>query len=211
MALANQQIVYERFSETEKLTIPELTQRVWDYAKEQDNQNLKLSDRTIRRSLETLVENGFLKTFGKRQQAVLYGKVSSSFIGSTDPQKMIPFSGELVTVEDFLHHVVEPDSDPLSLKVPMLKSEIQNHIRRRLAFVVLSSGETGLNDEVAKTKKELETFTREIEFLYKLLTAFVNSPVWYTQYRDGIGYEMRKVQQKDPDLFQLTIDFVKGG
>lgn len=204
--LSNQSQVYEAFADNEKLTITEVFERL--------NQNLsdatpKVSDRTIRRAIAALVKSGFLKPYGKQNNAMLYGKLSAAFTDAD--QKLINFGGELVSVEEFLREVVEPENNPLQKsKADLLNDEIKHHIRRRLAFVVITAGNVGFQDELKKVSRDLHGILGELQFVTNLLQNFMDSPVWYEQYRDKVGYGVRAMQQSDPDLYQLAMEYVRG-
>lgn len=208
-ALSNRSLVFEAFAENEKLTTPEVTQRVNEIAKKRDR--LPLSERTVRRSIEALVELGSLKVHGRQNNAVLYGKLSASF--ADEKERLINLSGELLSVEDFLKLVVAPDAHPLQKnpKLAVTSQDIEHHIRRRLAFVIWSAGNPGLNSQLDVVMRELHNVLKEYQHAANLIQTFLNSPVWYEQYRDKIGTAMRKVQEKNPDLFDLTDAYVKGG
>lgn len=204
--LANRSRVFEAFGEGEKLTINEVVERLNEEATPEN----KLSARTVRRSIENLVETGFLKLYGKQNNAMVYGKLSASFVDVDE--KIIPFGGQLVSIEDFLKMVVDPDSSPLQKsKVRVISNEVEHHIRRRLAFVIMSAGNPGMRDRLHKVQRELDNVLNELNYAAGILQGFINTPVWYEQYRDKIAPGLRKVQETDPDLFQLSAEYVKGG
>ena len=208
-ALSNRSLVFEAFAENEKLTTPEVAQRVNEMAKAREL--LPLSERTVRRSIESLVELGSLKVHGRQNNAILYGKLSASF--ADEKERLVNFGGEFLSVEDFLKLVVAPDMHPLqkSPKLAVTSTEIEHQIRRRLAFVIWSAGNPGLNGQLQNVMRELHNALAEYRHAANLLQAFLDSPVWYEQYRDKIGMAMRKVQEKNPELFDLTDAYVKGG
>lgn len=206
VALSNQSKVFEAFGENEKLTITEVVARL--------NENVKpheqLSDRTIRRSIEALVKSGFLKPYGKANNAMTYGKLSASFVDTNE--KLINFNGELVSIEDFLRLMVDPDSKPLQRgKNPILSDEVNHTIRRRLAGVVISAGNAGMHEYLQKVQRELFNVLADLNYTTGVLQAFMDSPVWYEQYRDKMAYGMRRVQENDADLIQLAYEYMNGG
>jgi hypothetical protein len=203
ISLSNQSAVYEKFHDHEKLTITEVTERLNDNAEPSD----KLSDRTIRRAIEQLTKNGHLKTYGKRNNATLYGRLSASY---TEPdQKLINFGGDLMTVGEFLHRIVDVGETPLQTKkYPVTSKRAEHDIRRRLAFVVWSAGNVGMNAQLQVIMKDLHTFLKEYEHVVNLLKNFLDSPLWYEQYRDKIGLAVREMQEKEPELFELTTQYI---
>lgn len=210
VAITNQSRIYELFGDDEKLTVKEVTERLFEKARISDDVTLKLTERTVRRTLDILVENGFIKPFGKDGNAQTYGKISASY--ETENMKLINLGGNLYTVEDFLRLVVDPENKPLQRgKVAMVSDQIEHAIQRRLAFVVLTAGNPGMNEKLKQTNGELHRFLKELNFTVNVLQTFVDSPVWYEQYRDQIGYQLRSVQKNDPDLFQLAVEYSRGG
>jgi DNA-binding Lrp family transcriptional regulator len=206
VGLSNQSVVYEAFGENEKLTITELSDRL----NENSTPETKVSDRTIRRSIDSLVKSGFLKPYGKQNNAMLYGKLSASF-AETD-EKLINFGGQLLTVEEFLREIVEPSNSPLQkTKLQIVSKEMEHEIRRRLAWAIATAGEPGMQEPLKKVSNELHKIMGEVAFVHDLLQSFLDSPVWYEQYRDKIAYGLRRLQENDPDLYQLTAEYVRGG
>lgn len=206
--LSNQSLVFEIFGDDEKLTVVEISERVNEKLKTEDP-NERLSASTIRRAIDSLVQSNFLRTYGRQNNATLYGKLSAAF--SEPDQKLINFGGELLSVEDFLRLTSDPSAKPLQLKFPVVSEQREHDIRRRLAFVIMSAGNLGYNDRLKHVEKELSNLQREFEYIANLLQGFLDGPVWYQQYRDRIGQSVRKVQEKDPDLFQLATEYMKGG
>lgn len=211
--LSNQSLVFEVFTDEDKLTVVEITERVNEKLKQanqhDDDEFTRLSESTVRRALDNLVKTNFLRTYGRLNNAMLYGKISAAY---ADPeQKLITFAGELITVEDFLTRVISPEEKPLQLKSSVLSRGREHDIRRRLAFVIMSAGELGLNERLAEVEVELKDIQAEFEYVANLLRTFLDSPVWYQQHRDRIGNNVREVQKKNPELLQLAFEYIKGG
>lgn len=207
IALRNRSLVLGVFGEGEKLTIREASERV----NESLPRDERLSGRTIRRCVDDLIKSAFLQQSGRENSAILYSRLSSIFTDSDE--KLVNFGGNLVTVKSFIQAMVGEDEAPLqrSPERRVLSMDIEHQIRRRLAFVLLSAGEPGMNDQLEKTRRALYKFLDEIKFIAAILENFVDSPVWFEQYRDKIAAMMRELQKEDPELFQKTIEYVKGG
>lgn len=203
--LANQSLVYEAFADNEKLTISELTWRI----NETRERHERISDQTIRRAIADLVRSGHIKPYGKQNNAQTYGRLSASISADAEKEKVIPFGGDLVSIEDFVRLLCEPDSSPLSLKVPLLGEEAQHSIRRTMVHVILTSGEVGTDDALKKSNRRLHNVIAELEYVLNTLQTFVNSPIWYPQYRERIAFALRRMQEKDAELFQLAEDYVR--
>lgn len=204
ISLLNQSRIYEAFGENEKLTINEVVERV----NENREPHEVLSNRTIRRAIEGLVNNGFIKPFGKANKAITYGRIGATYATADD--KLIKLGGELMSIEDFMRTIVEPTEKPLQKgKMPVVSEEMEHQIRRRLAFVVLTAGNVGMSDQLQKVSRELHNVLSAVDFVQNILQSFLNSPVWYEQYRDQMAYGVRNLQEKDPDLYQLAYDYVR--
>jgi hypothetical protein len=202
--LSNQSLTFEVFGDNEKLTVTEILERVNEKLKPK---NERIADSTLRRALEDLVDKGFLQTYGRQRNATLYGKQGATF--DDGGQRLIPFAGELKSVEDFLRIVSDPNRKPLSKNADLLAEKVQHTIRRKLASVVVSSMNPGYDESVKGLNRELHVVAESLRFTLNIIDSFLNSPVWYKQYRDQIAYAMRQLQEKDPELFQLVFDYIR--
>ena len=207
MKLSNQSLVYEAFDEGEKLTIAEATAKV----NSQVDLARQMSEQTVRRAIHGLVGLGHLKPFGRAGLAMTYGKLSTEMTAGNGEQELIPFAGSMETVETFLQIMTDPNGQPFKLKVPIMSEEISHAVRRTLVYVVLSSSEVGNTEALKVANRRLNNLVAELEYILGNLTAFVDSPVWYEQYRDQMGYALRRLQEKNPDLFKLAMDYKNGG
>lgn len=208
MKMTNQSLVYEAFDDEEKLTISEATLKI---NKQIEESYRRVSEQTVRRAINELVGLGHLKPFGKNGLAMTYGKLSTEMTAGNGEQELIPFSGSMTTVETFLQIMVDPNGQPFKLKVPILSEGISHAVRRTMVYVVLSSSEVGNTDALKVANQRLNNLINELRYILGNLEAFVDSPVWYEQYRDQMGYALRRLQEKDPDLFQLAMDYKNGG
>lgn len=202
--LANQSLVFEVFGEDEKLTIAEITGRV----NERLEGHEKLSDQTVRRAIKDLCTSGLLKPFGKSHNAQTYGKLSASFSAPED-EKLIPFAGEMVSVQEFMQVMTDPDLRPLTLKVPLIGDKRQHAIRRMMLYPIIMAHTSGIGDNLKSVSAQLYDVIDELEFTLNSLRNFVNSPIWYEQYRDRMARSLRFVMEKDPELFQLAVNYVR--
>lgn len=197
-ALSNQSLVYRAFGESEKLTIAEVEER------------LEMSDRTVRRAIKALVVSGHLKTYGMQNNARLYGRISAAYADSKD--KLVNFGGELVSIEDFVKAMVSPEEKPLQKgKTSFVSIEMEHHIRRRMAYVVITAGNAGLLEQLKKVNRELHGVLDNLKHIENILQNFMDSPIWFQQYRDELAFSLRRLQENEPDLFSLAQDYVKGG
>jgi hypothetical protein len=206
--LTNQSLVFESFGEDEKLTIAELTHRV--------NTKLpdvkRLSEQTVRRAVNDLVQMGHLKPYGKSYNAQTFGKLSAATSNGDTP--IIPYAGSsdgMSTVEEFLRVMTDPDLRPLKLKRNLIGEKQQHAIRRLMVFAILSAAESGHDETLKSANENLNEVLVDLQFAIDTIKSFVDSPIWYPQYRDRIAYAVRRVQEKDAELFQLAQDYVKGG
>jgi hypothetical protein len=212
VALSNQSFVYELFEEDSKLTIAQLHSLASEELKKKGQH--PFNERTIRRCVEDLTRLGFLKTYGRSPtNAVLYGRTTIGLTAEKDDDRtLINWAGELISVEDFVRRVSDPEINPfrLKLKANVISDEMTQALRQRLLYVILSAGSTGQDEQIKKALEGLHGVLDEVNYLQSVLTNFVNSPVWYAQYRDPIGFEVREMQRRDPELFKLAIDCMKG-
>ena len=210
LKLSNQSLVWEIFGDNEKLTIVEILDRVNDKLKAQtepDEKFVRMADSTLRRAIAELVDKGQLKPFGRQGNAALYGKPSAG-IGDAD-QQLIPFAGELKSVQEFLQIMTDPEGRPLTRKTSIIGEKTQQRIRRQLAFVVMSSGEPGHFQTVKELNVSLHDLSKDLAYIQNVIQSFLDSPVWYEQYRDQIAYALRKMQERDPEFYQLVIDYIR--
>lgn len=202
--LTNQSLVFEVFGDDEKLTIREIAYRV--------NENLpregKISEQTIRRAVTDLTNIGQLKAFGKVENAQTYGKLSASFTGKADDQ-LIPFGGNLISVEEFLKLLSDPELRPLKKQTNLLAEKSQHGIRRMMLFAILSAGEAGNDDALKKVNEQLHNAIGELQFALTAIEGFVNSAVWFPIYRDKIALAVREVVKNDPELYKLAMEYMR--
>jgi hypothetical protein len=210
VAMSNQSRVYAAFSDHEKLTIPEVAQRVNAIV---DGQEVKaLSEQTVRRSIQSLVKIGSLQKYGTKENAVLYGKVGMTS-GSED--EIISLAGNLLTVADFLRIIVDEEANPFPFVVKVqpenypISQEFQRKLRKRMASVVLTAVSPGFNDSLGAPASFLHKHIEELEHMIKVMRSFLDSPVWFAQYRDKIAAQIRQLQKDDIELFKLGVDYIK--
>lgn len=203
VGIENQELVYKLLEGGEKLTVSEIYEAI--------SKTQEINERTIRRAITALTKSGFVKEFGRRGNATLYGKVDSSFAGSQTGEELIPLAGNLVNVEDFLRLFADLSVDPFRVKHAVVSNKATQLMRKILLYVVMTSGETGHGDGLKTASKSLYEYAEELRYTLSLIEGFLNSPVWFQQYRDRVAYEVRRVQEKDPELFQLATDVVRNG
>jgi hypothetical protein len=209
LGLENQSFVFGLFGDGQKLTVND----VYEMAREAKTKagERPLNERTIRRALDGLQKAGFIITVGRQNNAILYGKQGTSAFEQAEGAELIPLAGELVSVEKFMRMFADPSLEPFKVKRDTLAVDAEQHMRQMLLFAIISSGSVGLDDKLKQASKLLHSYLAEVEYIQKVLKTFIDSPVWYEQYRDRIAYEVRRVQEKDPALYQLAIDAIKGG
>lgn len=170
-----------------------------------------LSDKTIRRCVKSLVRNGLIQEAGKKDNSFLYATLNADPTAG-NAGRMIPIGKDtLLSVEDFVRLFASPEMNPLAsdLKIPILTDEIQNFIRTRMLLPVVLSGMPGYEGQLKTTHANLLKIQGELQHVVAMLDSFNNSAVWYETYRDRIAFAMRRLQEKDPELFALTMDFIK--
>lgn len=202
--LTNQSLVFEAMGENEKLTITELTLRVNETKKSEH----RISEQTVRRAIGDLVKSGLIRQYEKKLNAATYGKLSASMSADAKTQ-LIPFAGQMVSVEQFIREITEPNAQPFRLKVNVLSEAINHAVRRTMLHTILTADGTGSNADLHNHARRLHNVVAELEFALANLKTFIDSPVWYEQYRDRIGYAVRKLIENDPDLYQLAVDYMK--
>jgi hypothetical protein len=104
-----------------------------------------------------------------------------------------------------------PDVNPFAanLKQELLAEGITNWLRTRMLLVVMTAGEAGFASQVEIVRSGMAKVQNELERLTSIVASFNDSAVWYAQYRDGIAYDIRRVQENNPDLFDISWAFVK--
>lgn len=208
--LANQSTVFECFGDNEKLAVSEIVARVnANQVDENGRAKLALGERTVRRALMDLEAKGFIRVYGRANNAVLYGKLSAAFADTDQNEKLIPYAGTLKSVGEYLELFADPEATPLVRKVNLLSRKAEHDIRKRMTYAVLMAGEPGVADQISRTQGDLTLLLNEVEFLYKVLQGFVNSPIWFEQYRDRMAYAIRDMQKKNPELFKLAVDYIQ--
>lgn len=207
LGVENQSFIYGLFADDTKYTVRDIYELA-RVAKQTENER-PLNERTIRRAIDALAKGAFIIEAGRKENAVLYSKRSTRM--TDDSQGLIPFAGELVSVEHFIELMVSPDLSPFKVKVEVANDEIKAIMRKQLAYAIITSGEAGHNDQLKKVMGNLEKIRAEFDHAAKALEGLLSSPIWYDQYRDGIGYQVRNMQKNNPELFQLAVDFIKGG
>lgn len=207
--LANQSLVFEVFEDDEKLSVAEVLARVNRNPPDMQRPSLRLGERTVRRALLALEAKGFLKVYGRQNNAIIYGKLTASFAQASANEELIPYAGGLQSVGDYLRLFADPDAKPLARKVNLLSPKAETDIRKRMTYAVLMAGEPGVSEQIKKTQDDLTLLLQEIEFIHNVLRGFVNSPIWFEQYRDRMAYAIREVQKEDPELFKLAVDYIQ--
>lgn len=199
--LSNQSIVFEVFGDNEKLMVTEIQERV--------NGKLapdKLSGNTVRRAISELEDKGFIQSFGRHHNARLYGKPSAG-IGDVK-QTLIPYSGELKTVVEFVHLMTDPNSRPLTRKTAVIGEKMQHRIRRQLLFAIITAGNPGYTSKLMDVNADLHLLADDLRFALSVIQNFLDSPVWYEHYRDQIAQGVQELQKSNPELFELAINYI---
>lgn len=171
-----------------------------------------VTERTVRRSVDRLIGEGFLTVAGKDGKTILYAAKSAMFVPDMDTaQKLLPFNGATLSVSDFLELLVNPESDPfaMDLKLQVLDVEFVEWLRKRFIYAVITAGDSGYNAQLMRQRESLMKLRAEIQRLADNLDKFVNSPVWYDHYRDRIAFNRREVEQSNPDLVQMARDYLQ--
>lgn len=203
-AARNQSDLYEVFNDTDKFTVTELTEKL-------RAKGIVMSDRTVRRSLDALIRRGSIKSYGRNRSAAIFGKVTLNFTTNPSKAQLINVGGNLVTVEEFLKMFADPEGSPLQKRTPILATDVEHMIRRILLYVVLTSNDTGMDESLAKQNANLNKVIEELDYLHNLLSNYVNSPVWFAQYRDNVGLALRETRKNNPELVALAVEYAKGG
>lgn len=202
--LTNQGFVFDAFGEGDKLTISEIANRVNEVLPDHE----KIHERTIRRTVESMVKLGFMSKFTKSGNATVYGRISTALTANDLSDEVVPLGDNLVTVEKFLRAIADPNARPLKRSQNILAEKSQHVIRRLMVFTILSAGESGHDPNLQQASNSLHAAIAELNYVQKMLKAFVDSPIWYPHYRDKLAAEVREVQRKDPELFQLAQDYM---
>lgn len=199
--MTNDSRVYEVMRKSHRpMTVSEISRELPD-----------IVEKTVRRAIESLRKNGFVVDAGRDNNSKLYMVAGMS--GGNAGDKLVPFGNEVMTVEAFIKLIASPDSNPFGsrLKTEPLSEKLQQILRQRMLFAVMSAGEGGFNSQLETVQEALTKVVEEMERLTEMVRVFTNSPVWYDHYRDPIALEVRELQKKDPELWKLAWDFVKSG
>lgn len=182
-----------------KLSIPDATEA---YA----SQFSRLAERTIRRAVISLYDKGFLIESGKFGKAMTY--VARDISAASDDKPMLSFAGSLMDVETFVSLFVSENSEPFKRNMNIMSQKHSHLLRRMVAFAVLSAGNSGAEEQLKNVNKTLRATLGELEHIKQIINGILDSPIWYEQYRDKIAYQLRRIEQKNPELIQLAQDFV---
>lgn len=205
---SNQSLVYGVFGEDEKLTVREVAERV-NLGLRENGPHERISEATVRRAVSDLEKLGSLKSYGRQNNAFLYGKPTAALFDSD--RKLIPYAGELKDVEDFIRIITNPKERPFTRNTAVMGEKMQHNVRRQLAYVVMSSIDAGFSQQVRDVNTTLHKLVEDLAYVHSVLEGFLNSPVWYPQYRDQMAVAVREMQKNDPELFQLALDYIKSG
>lgn len=204
LKLANQSLAFGAFRDNEKLSVLEITERV----NETLGPDEKLSERTIRRAVNELVSKKLLARYARERNAHVFG-VTASFAPSSIGSELIPLKDGLASVEDFVRAIADPAGRPLKRKQNLLAEKTQHAIRRLMLAAVFSAGESGHDSNLKQISATLYEAVDELKYVQKFIEAFLSSPIWYSQYRDGVALEIRELQRNNPELFQLAQEYMK--
>lgn len=206
IALSNERHIYNILNDSgSKLPVTEIYTRLALAGNQ-------LSDKTIRRALTKLKEGAFVQEYGKQNGAVMYGVSDLPGEKFREDRATINFGGTLVPLEDFVRMLSSFENDPFKLdfKSTVLSETQSLALRRRMLAVVITAGVPGYNEKLHGLAESLIKLQGELEYITKVIKSFTDSPVWYEQYRDGLAYQLRRLQEKDPDLYKIALDLVKG-
>lgn len=198
--MTNDSRVYEVINKARRpMTISEISAQLPD-----------IVEKTVRRAIESLKRNGFVIEAGRDNNAKLYAIAGAT---TNVGDRLVPFGNDVITVEAFVRLLASPDQNPFGsrLKTDPLSEKLQQILRQRMLFAVMSAGEQGFNAQLLTVQEALFKVVDEMERLTGIVKVFTNSPVWYEHYRDPIALEVRELQKSDPELWKLAWDFVKSG
>jgi hypothetical protein len=170
-----------------------------------------ITEKTVRRALKELRTNGFVVESGKTEGgSYLYQCADALPSFGEGNEKRVPLGGKFVSVKDFIEVMASPEINPFAadLKTEILTDDIAEWLRRRMLFVIMSSGEAGLNSHLNKVREQMLKVQGELDRLANIVRAFNDSAVWFEQYRDGIAFDARRMQEGKPELFQLAWDYI---
>ena len=202
LGVENEGIVFSVFEDDTKLTVSDVYELV--RAKKKLDGEPPLHDRTIRRALASLEKSGFIITAGKQNNSVLYAKQGTSFSSDPNGQQIIPLAGNLVTVTEFLRLFADLEVNPFKVKANVVSDRAALDIRRLMLFVVLTADSPGYNNQLKKVNRDLHAVLGEFEHAANTLRNFLNSPVWYEQYRERIAREVRQTDQTSPEIVKTA-------
>jgi hypothetical protein len=112
-------------------------------------------------------------------------------------------------VGEFVKLMSDPDLRPLKKSINLLSEKSQHGIRRMMLFAILSAGEAGNSEALKNVNTQLHTAIQDLEFALTQLRGFVDSAVWFEDYRDKIGLAVRELTKEDPELFKLAVEYMR--
>lgn len=170
-------------------------------------------EKTIRRCIASLVTKGFVVEAGRESGSTLFALIDNSYASGKSGERLIPQGDGLVNVETFLRSMSSTKTNPFgsSLKIETLSDEMAHFLRTRMLYAIVTATDPGFEAQLAKIHENLVKVEGEIEKILIFLKKFNNSPIWHPQYRDRFSFELRKVQEEDPELYKLVMDYVKSG
>lgn len=170
-------------------------------------------EKTIRRAIASLVSKGFVVEAGRESGSTLFALVDDSYASGKSGERLIPQGDGVVTVETFLRSMSSTKTNPFgsSLKIETLSTEMTHFLRTRMLYAVVTATDPGFEEQLNKIHDNLQKIEGEMEKVLNFIRKFNLSPIWHPQYRDRFAYELRKVQEEDPELYRLVMDYVKSG
>lgn len=200
---ANKSRVYRTLSDAKKpMAIDDLSRAIPE-----------MNEQTVRRAVKELTRDAFIKPSGKRPGgAQLYTVIAQGAYADDASEKCITYANDLLPVGDFLAIMAAPleTNNPFAVDSPpyAIRSTYIQRMRKLMAATVMTAGEAGMRTSIDEFEAELEKIHRELKWAASILEGFLTSPIWYDEFRDRVAYNLRRMQQENPELHQLTHDFI---
>lgn len=172
----------------------------------------ELSEQTIRRSINRLMKTNAIQLAGNDGPRKFYAPLGTDMraMGNPNP-KVIPYAGELMSVVDFLKLMLDSETDPFKpdVNLDIFEAEFLHWLRRRFITPVITAGDLGYTEQIARTRANVTKIAVELERIASVIDAWSKAPIWFEQYRDQIAFQNREAMKENAELYQLAWDYVK--
>lgn len=174
-----------------------------------------LTEQTIRRSINRMMSQKIVQLAGNSGPTKLYARIGTDMRAlNTSNPKVIPFAGTMVSVKEFLTLMTDQELDPFksSLAKEVLDADMVAWIRKRFLFTVITAGDSGFDEQLQNTLANLTKVHQEMDRITSTIRAWIDSSIWYAQYRDLIAAQIREMMkegEESAELYKLAYAYIQ--